>query len=356
MKKLVLSTDTIQRGGKERQLFVLGNQLNKKGYSVYVLSLKGSDSNYVSEYSIPEQCTIILNKPHLRDKFLAYKQELQKIKPDIVFSWDVQTALFSLLLSRKLNFKFINGSIQHGIRLFRFSHLFRSLVLWFSPYRLGNSLAGLKANNLRPGPKTFVLYNGIEDKFLPRPDGMELESRRAEMIRNYVPGSKVFISVANFLPYKDYFTVLDALSKVTYKFHYVILGDGPLRSQVEARVRQLGLDQNVMILGRVEEVCQYLRISDVMIHSSRGEGISNAILEAMFCGLPVITSNVGGTPELVFDRSFKLFDYRDTGGLLDILLNIEHEFTEFDPRGEDYKRHLAKFTVSKMTDSFEGRE
>ena len=59
--------------------------------------------------------------------------------------------------------------------------------------------------------------------------------------------------------------------------------------------------------GKIENVREYLFISDIMIHSSRGEGISNAILEGMYAGLPVIATNVGGIPETVFSGSSMLF-------------------------------------------------
>jgi glycosyltransferase involved in cell wall biosynthesis len=52
-----------------------------------------------------------------------------------------------------------------------------------------------------------------------------------------------------------------------------------------------------------------------MIHSSRGEGISNAILEGMYAGLPIIATNVGGVPETVFSESSLMFPYKDDKAL-----------------------------------------
>jgi hypothetical protein len=106
--------------------------------------------------------------------------------PDIVISWDFQTSLFSLILYKKCNFKFINASIQHGIRLFRFSQLLRSLLCHLSPFIMANSHAGLKANNLKPGKNAFILYNGIENKFNNQltPDNVSI--KRTKMIPGYL--------------------------------------------------------------------------------------------------------------------------------------------------------------------------
>ena len=100
--------------------------------------------------------------------------------------------------------------------------------------------------------------------------------------------------------------------------------------QIEDKINELKLGRKVLLVGKVKDVVNYLRISDVLIHSSKGEGISNAILEAMFCGLPVLATNVGGTPELVYKKSFRLFEYKDVDRLYKFLLQLDNITTEFD--------------------------
>ena len=71
-----------------------------------------------------------------------------------------------------------------------------------------------------------------------------------------------------------------------------------------------------------------------MIHSSRGEGISNAILEGMYAGLPVIAPNVGGIPETVFPGSSMLFPYKDHKALYQCLLKSQELKASFDPESQ----------------------
>ena len=141
--------------------------------------------------------------------------------------------------------------------------------------------------------------------------------------------------------------------KETQSFYYLVAGDGPLRPEIENHIVSCGLKENVILTGRTENVSQYLFASDIMIHSSRGEGISNAILEAMYAGLPVIASDVGGVPETVYPGSSMLFPYRDAEALYSCLLKSYELKTSFDPHSDDYKKHLEKFSVESMVNKFE---
>jgi glycosyltransferase involved in cell wall biosynthesis len=355
--KISLTTDNIKRGGKERQLFILARTLlSGKGYSIKIFTKEITNENYLSEYGFNQNLINIYKGKSWLNEFQDFKNVIKRENPEILISWDFQTSVFSLLLYKRLHFIFINASIQHGIRLLRISHILRSIVCFLSPYVIANSIAGLKANNLKQGKRRFVLYNGIETKFINELSKTEIEKHREKLIPGYLnnPGF-VFISVANFVPFKDYLTVLRALAKLIneFDFYYFIVGDGPMKSKIEETIKSSGLEKNVLLIGNTQNVRDYLFISDILIHSSRGEGISNAILEGMFAGLPVIATNVGGIPETVFQGSSMLFPYKDDNALFDCLVKAQATFSKFDPKSEEYKKHLAKFSVGTMVNRFE---
>ncbi|MCJ7483457.1 MAG: glycosyltransferase [Thermodesulfovibrionales bacterium] len=355
--KILFTTDSIQRGGKERQMFLLSRALINDGHHVDILSLKFQTPNFVAEYGFPEKQLLISKESGKLSIYRFIREIYRENEYDIVFAWDLQTALVGLLSHGRFKFIFINGCIQHGVRLFKASFLFRSLVCMLSPYVVANSLAGLKANNLKPGPRRFVLYNGIENKFRQSLDGESIRRSRCELIPGYRerPG-KVFISVANLVPFKDYETVFKAMKmlKESVPFYYLIMGDGPYRKQVESQIEESGLRENVMVLGHRQNVSDFLAISDCFIHSSRGEGVSNAIVEAMVAGLPVIATRVGGIPETVFPGSSILFEYKNARQLREILENIDQQFPDFDKNSEAYQEHLKKFSLAEMVDNFHG--
>lgn len=354
--KILFTTDSIQRGGKERQLFILADYLNRKGYIVNLLTLKILGNTFISEYNLkPDQINLIKPQNKFR-RYFAFKKLIKSFEPDLVFAWDFETSFYILLLYKKNKYRFINGSIQHGIRLFRFSHIIRSIVCWSSPFVVANSLAGLKANNLKQGKKRFVLSNGIEIKFRNSLSVEERDHLRERFILNYsVNPGFVYVSVANFVPYKDYFTVFKALSRLRndFSFYYLIVGDGPMRKEIETMIRDKELKNNVILAGKTENVKDYLFVADVMIHSSRGEGISNAILEGMYAGLPIIATNVGGIPETVYPGSSMLFPFKDHNYLYKCLLKSKELKESFDFDSEEYRAHLRKFSVDSMVKRFE---
>lgn len=354
---IVFTTDNINRGGKERQLFILAKTLSDKGFSINIITKEISNENYIAEYDFNQRLFNTYKGNSWFEEFRYFKNILNRENPEILISWDFQTSFFSLFLYKRYHFIFINASIQHGIRLLRVSHILRSIVCFLSPYVIANSYAGLKANNLKPGKRRFVLYNGIETKFQNKLADTEIEDLRKKLIPGYIenPGF-IYVSVANFVPYKDYFTVLRALNQLNTNnviFYYLILGDGPMRNEIEKAIIKSGLKERVILVGRTEKVREYLFASDLFIHSSEGEGISNAILEGMYAGLPVVATNVGGIPETVFPGSSLLFPYKDHEALYQCLRKSDELKASFDPLSQEYQDHLAKFSVETMVNKFE---
>lgn len=349
--RIVFSTDTISRGGKERQIFILAKYLQRRDIYLIILAKRIITGNsFFQEYNISE------GQVKIYKDLKSFKIIIKETQPDVVVSWDIKSSLYNLLLYKQYRFKFINGSIRHGIRQFKPSHLYRSLVCHLSPYILSNSLAGLRVNNLKPGDRRFILYNGVETKFRNNLSKKEKEDLKKRLIPGYNnnPGF-VYISVANFVPYKDYFTILRSLSRLKERqhFYYFIVGDGPMRPAIEAQISDFILRENVILVGRTENVNKYLFASDMMIHSSRGEGISNAILEGMHAGLPVIATDVGGVPEIVYPDSSLLFPFKDHEALYSCLLKSKELKESFDSDSEEYQAHLKKFSVEIMVRRFE---
>ena len=81
----------------------------------------------------------------------------------------------------------------------------------------------------------------------------------------------------------------------------VVVGDGPLREELAREAARLGIAPHVQLLGDLADVRFALEALDVFVLPSRTEGMSNALLEAMAMGLPVVATAVGGTPEVIGD-------------------------------------------------------
>jgi glycosyltransferase involved in cell wall biosynthesis len=97
---------------------------------------------------------------------------------------------------------------------------------------------------------------------------------------------------------KDHATLLRALVKVP-EAHLLLVGDGPLRFQLEQLARSLGVSSRVSFLGWREDVAAILKASDIYVHSTHSDGFGIAACEAMAAGLPVVASDVPGLAQLV---------------------------------------------------------
>jgi sugar transferase (PEP-CTERM/EpsH1 system associated) len=88
---------------------------------------------------------------------------------------------------------------------------------------------------------------------------------------------------------------------LAHRLRLVIIGDGPLRTEVMGILQRAGVEHHAWLPGERNDIADVLRGLDCFVLPSRAEGISNTILEAMATGLPVIVTRVGGNPELVTD-------------------------------------------------------
>lgn len=349
--KILHLVSSLNRGGRERQLAIILNNTDQKKYPTRILYFNNGGESYINEYNLNDYTIQIKAKTKL-SRILELNKVLKKEKPDVVYTWGNGESVSIILLKPFHQFKFINGSVRHGIRSKKFSHYFRTLILHLSPYIVSNSYAGLRANNLKKG---MVLYNGIDPKFI----GKLSEKKKSAQRVSFLPkasGKLLFISVANLVPYKDYFSVLKALQSINkrdYDFHYSILGEGPLRSEIENAIKQYGLEDEVTLAGNVENVNEYLQMADIFIHSSKGEGCSNAILEAMAAGLPVVASNTGGTSEIVNEKNGVLFDYKNVRQLKDNLQYFLENSLERESAGtESLKMINENFTIPQMMNNY----
>ena len=140
-------------------------------------------------------------------------------------------------------------------------------------------------------------------RILATPNGIDLRTDKGTDSSNREPGVCRVVFVGRLSEQKCVDILLDAWATVARtgmtKAVLEIWGAGPLEVALEAKSARLGLDQSVRFAGHVDDVRLKLRSMDVFVLTSRVEGNSNAVLEAMAAGLPVVATPVGGTPMLV---------------------------------------------------------
>lgn len=144
-----------------------------------------------------------------------------------------------------------------------------------------------------------VVQNGVATEHFRRDPAAGEAIRR----RLGIPADgRVMATVAVFRTQKRLTTWLEVAARVLAedpRAHFLLVGDGPLRGEVEAAVARLGLQERVHLPGLLEDVRPWLSAADVYVMSSEFEGLPVALLEAMACGLPAVSTEVGGIGEVV---------------------------------------------------------
>ncbi|MFZ1987946.1 MAG: glycosyltransferase family 4 protein [Minisyncoccia bacterium] len=159
-----------------------------------------------------------------------------------------------------------------------------------------------------------VAYNGIPE--------VQEEYPQPEISGPYI------VTVGRLVPWKGMGVVIEAftvLSKTHKKLSLVIVGDGPERAKLEARIRNLGLGERVICTGNVshEETLSWLSHAEVFVLNTRYEGLSHLILEAFALATPVATTHAGGNRELISEGETGLvFSYADQAGIVECVSDL----------------------------------
>jgi glycosyltransferase involved in cell wall biosynthesis len=162
-------------------------------------------------------------------------------------------------------------------------------------------VADLVAEGCAPA-RVGLIYNGVAITGLE--PGMDREATRASL--GLAPDDLVAIVVANLIPYKGHADILHALAgelaRLPPNLKVVCIGrDEGARAGLEDLRARLGLDGRVHFLGVRNDVPALLAAADMSILASHEEGFSNAVIEAMAAGLPMVVSDVGGNAEAILD-------------------------------------------------------
>jgi L-malate glycosyltransferase len=135
---------------------------------------------------------------------------------------------------------------------------------------------------------------------------------------------------------------------------FLLAGDGPLRPELERQAADLGIGDNIIFLGVRHDIPAVLASMDVAVLTSESESLSNAILEAMAAGLPVVAYNVGGNSELVNDQRGVLVAPGDEAGFAQAIQRLVSDGGIRRQLGENARRFVKeKFSLDHIRNCYE---
>jgi glycosyltransferase involved in cell wall biosynthesis len=130
------------------------------------------------------------------------------------------------------------------------------------------------------------------------PNGIDINTFKPDNKKQKIYSTIKLISTGRLIKRKGYDFLIRSLRDINF-VELTLLGDGNLREELSKLAKENNVDVRILGSKDKKDVIKYLQNSDIFILPSLNEGMSNSILEAMACGLPIITTDVGGTKELI---------------------------------------------------------
>jgi glycosyltransferase involved in cell wall biosynthesis len=362
---VLLMTDDLRPGGAERQLVELAKGLDKERFRALVVTLYPGQP---LETELEGQEGIRLLSLNRKGKFdfgillplvrLLRRENIHVIQPFLspATFFGLSAALLAQVPARVVTERCgVRRDTRLGENLYRFAE---DRLTRFADVAVANSESGREFLVSRgiAAEKTRVIYNGVNEERVTTSEA-EVGALRARLgIEAEAP---VIGIVASLTPAKDFPTFLRSVAIVrdsAPSARFLIVGEGPLRPELEEMAVRLGLADSVLFVGHQMRVAPFIGGFDVSVLSSCDyEGCSNYLLEAMGLGRPVVATDIGGNRELVrHGETGLLVPPRDPGALAAAVLTLLDDRALASRLADAAReRFRARFSVPTMVRQYE---
>ncbi len=350
MKTVLLLIDSFIVGGSERQLTETAIGLKRGHHGIRPVAAALRDGRFRETLEAEGVETEVFSRRSRFDPspFRDLLRFVRRHKVDLIHSWAPFADLFVPPVKLLTGVPWIAGSLQTVFGNRDGGYILYKSAWRFADLMVANSQAGLDAFSI-PASRGEVLYNGVDLERLRSGADAPVDLPRQAR------GKFIIGMIANLTQYKDHFTAIDALEILRQHgvpAHLVLLGDGPTRPEIERRIAERGLAEDVTLAGQRLDVEHWIPHFQVGLLTSTplGEGVSNALLESMALGKPVVASDIGGNRELVEEGvvGFRV-PLQDPAAVAERIETLYRDDSLRRKLGENAARHVEKrFTRDKM--------
>ncbi len=298
MKVLHLSSEKSWRGG-EQQMAYLIEELQKSGVTSHAAVRKDSAfERWCAEKKIPFTSLGFKNDFDFSSAFSLMKY-CKNEKVDVIHLHSSRShgiAVFAaalgnrvpLVLSRRVDFPLKKNFLSQ----WKYNHRAIKKVICVS-----DRIKEIVGSAIKHPERCITVYDGID---LHRFEG---KGKRGTLRKEFGIDSDVYLigNIAAIAPHKDYFTFLKTVKLLSgkTKAKFLIAGEGPMRGEIERAIHEMNLQNDVILLGFRNDIENVFADLDVLLYTSKEEGLGSTLLDAMANGLPVVTTEAGGIPEIV---------------------------------------------------------
>lgn len=300
--RVLLIIPTLDRCGAEKQLTLLASGLPRDQFDVHVCCLtRGGPYREVLERGgIP---VTVIGKSWKVDPgaYLRLRRHIASLRPDIVHTWIFAANAYGRQAAVRAGVKHVLAGERCVDPWKRWHELAIDRYLAKRTQRIVTNSNGVV---------DFYAKHGIAaDKFTVIPNGVELSDPsaagdRQQLLRDLglESNARLVLAVNRLWPQKrikDLIWAADLIKCVRDDAHFLIIGDGPQRWRLERFTWQCEITDKVHFLGERDDVARILPHADCLWLGSEYEGQSNAVMEAMASGVPVVASDIPGNRDLV---------------------------------------------------------
>ena len=355
--KITFVTSTLTSGGAERVISLLANNFAERGYEVEMIALTSISPDY---YSLNPKVKFIhadkVSKGGLLGELWWFRQHIKKEQPDVVIAFMEAVYEFVLLALLGTKVPVISSERKDPATLGPLRKILRRILLPTAKAHVVQTQHIKNYYSKRIQKKTHIIYNPVNERVFETShdnddDNPELKIKDERLNR--------IISVGRLYPQKNQKMMIEAFAQISERYSdwkLVIYGEGPERDSLESLVSNLKsqVSSRISLPGRCETVIEEVAKSKVFCLSSDYEGMSNAMIEALCVGTPVISTRVSGTDELIRDgENGLLVDIGDTEGLakaFEILLSNQELREQI---GKEGQKSATKFKTDTIVDQWE---
>lgn len=319
-RRVVFLAGTLGMGGAERQLYYMLDAAKSAGagMSVSVVSLDAGGAWEEPIRRLGLAVTVVPRDGSRLKRLVRVLQELGRHKPHLIQCQHFYTNLYGVFAARLYGAREIGAIRSDGRSELRANRGVLGRFQLHTPRLLAvNSRAAIR----------YLQTVGVKDSCLFWLPNVVDTQHFCPLARRRV-GRLRILGVGRHNPVKRWDRFLRAFARLKERcgsrVEAELVGDGPERTSLESLARSLGLGpEDVRFRGSSTDVAPFYREADVLLHTSDWEGTPNVILEAMASGLPIVSTRVGGIPDLVRDGEVgSLVDPQDEVGLARALVEL----------------------------------
>lgn len=357
---------SLDYGGLENGLVNLLNRIPTDQYHHAIVCLTDY-SDFSNRITNPNVSLYALHKSEGKDIGIYYKlwKLFRRLRPDIVHTRNLtalEGAVVAWMAGVPVRIHGEHGRDSHDIdgtnkKYLLLRRMCQPFIDKYIP--LSKDLENWLKNIVKvPERKISQIYNGVDnDRFMALNDDQD-----KVQLGDFLKSDRFVIgTVGRIQEVKDQLTLVKSIHELidrdpSYRTRLLlaIIGDGPMKKELESLVDSLDLQGLVWLAGARNDIPELLREFDLFVLPSKAEGISNTILEAMSCGLPVVATEVGGNPELVVNgQTGELVPSEDPSSMADAIEHYINDAEKIVLHGKEGRKRVEdKFSMKAMVNGY----